>query len=590
MSIQRIVLNINGVDREILCEPEKDSLADVVRRLGLTGTKVGCGTGHCGACSLLLDGEVTRSCVKKMKQVKAYAKVETIEGIGSAERLHPLQRAFMTYASVQCGFCSPGFIMSAKGLLMRNPDPTREEVREWFTRHGNVCRCTGYKPIVDAVMEAAAVMRGEKAMEDITFTPPEGGRLYGSDFPKPTALSRVLGTCDFGADISGKMPEGTLHLAVVLAKREHARIRALDTAEAQAMPGVVNVVTAKDVKGTNRLVAPQGTVHSLCDGLDRPVICDGVKKAYGSHIVFHDVTLTINRGEKVAFVGKNGEGKSTLVKCIMDEIPYEGKLTIGHNVQIGYFAQNQAQMLDENLSVFDTIDYVAKGDIRLKIRDILGAFMFGGEASDKKVKVLSGGERSRLAMIKLLLEPVNFLILDEPTNHLDMRSKDVLKEAIKEFDGTVIVVSHDREFLDGLVTKVYEFGGGVVKEHIGGIYDFLQKKKIESLNELQLSASPTMSATKKEELETVSENKLSYEAQKELNKKIRKLEKRIADCEQKIEKLETEIGEVEADMATPEGASDMALYEKHQKLKKDLDQTVEEWETVSMELEEMQGS
>lgn len=267
-----------------------------------------------------------------------------------------------------------------------------------------------------------------------------------------------------------------------------------------------------------------------------PVICDGVKKAYGSHIVFHDVTLTINRGEKVAFVGKNGEGKSTLVKCIMDEIPYEGKLTIGHNVQIGYFAQNQAQMLDENLSVFDTIDYVAKGDIRLKIRDILGAFMFGGEASDKKVKVLSGGERSRLAMIKLLLEPVNFLILDEPTNHLDMRSKDVLKEAIKEFDGTVIVVSHDREFLDGLVTKVYEFGGGVVKEHIGGIYDFLQKKKIESLNELQLSASPTVSATKKEEPETVSENKLSYEAQKELNKKIRKLEKRIADCEQKNRK------------------------------------------------------
>ena len=208
-----------------------------------------------------------------------------------------------------------------------------------------------------------------------------------------------------------------------------------------------------------------------------PVICDGVKKAYGSHIVFHDVTLTINRGEKVAFVGKNGEGKSTLVKCIMDEIPYEGKLTIGHNVQIGYFAQNQAQMLDENLSVFDTIDYVAKGDIRLKIRDILGAFMFGGEASDKKVKVLSGGERSRLAMIKLLLEPVNFLLLDEPTNHLDMRSKDVLKEAIKEFDGTVIVVSHDREFLDGLVTKVYEFGGGVVKEHIGGIYDFFTEKE-----------------------------------------------------------------------------------------------------------------
>ena len=321
-----------------------------------------------------------------------------------------------------------------------------------------------------------------------------------------------------------------------------------------------------------------------------PVIMDGVGKTYGDHVVFKNASLTIERGDKVAFVGKNGEGKSTLVKCIMREIEHEGTLTLGHNVQIGYFAQNQAQMLDENLSVFDTIDYVAKGDIRLKIRDILGAFMFGGEASDKKVKVLSGGERSRLAMIKLLLEPVNFLILDEPTNHLDMRSKDVLKEAIKEFDGTVIVVSHDREFLDGLVTKVYEFGGGVVKEHIGGIYDFLQKKKIESLNELQLSASPTVSATKKEESETVSENKLSYEAQKELNKKIRKLEKRIADCEQKIEKLETEIGEVEADMATPEGASDMALYEKHQKLKKDLDQTVEEWETVSMELEEMQGS
>ena len=226
-----------------------------------------------------------------------------------------------------------------------------------------------------------------------------------------------------------------------------------------------------------------------------PVIAENLKKAYGNHVVFHDVDLTINRGEKVAFVGKNGEGKSTLVKCIMGEIDYEGKLTIGHNVMIGYFAQNQAQLLDENLTVFDTIDYVAQGDIRTKIRDILGAFMFGGEASDKKVKVLSGGERSRLAMIKLLLEPVNLLILDEPTNHLDMRSKDVLKDAIREFEGTVIVVSHDRDFLDGLVTKVYEFGGGVVKEHLGGIYDFLQKKKIENLNELQrkpeLSESPT---------------------------------------------------------------------------------------------------
>lgn len=278
------------------------------------------------------------------------------------------------------------------------------------------------------------------------------------------------------------------------------------------------------------------------------------------------MNLTIHRGEKVAFVGKNGEGKSTLVKCIMDEIPYEGKLTIGHNVQIGYFAQNQAQLLDENVTVFDTIDRVAKGDIRLKIRDILGAFMFGGEASEKKVKVLSGGERSRLAMIKLLLEPVNFLILDEPTNHLDMRSKDVLKEAVKEFDGTVIVVSHDREFLDGLVTKVYEFGGGLVKEHIGGIYDFLQKKKMENLNELQLSQSPQTASPKKEE-PAESESKLSYEAQKELNKKIRKLEKQVADCEAKIEKLEEQVAQLEEQMATPEGASDMKLYEQHQQLK-----------------------
>ena len=321
---------------------------------------------------------------------------------------------------------------------------------------------------------------------------------------------------------------------------------------------------------------------------DYPIICDEVKKSYGAQTVFSHVNLTIKRGEKVAFVGKNGEGKTTLVKCIMDEIPFEGKLTVGHNVQIGYFAQNQAQLLDENKTVFDTIDYVAKGDVRLKIRDILGAFMFGGEASEKKVKVLSGGERSRLAMIKLLLEPVNFLILDEPTNHLDMRSKDVLKEAIREFDGTVIVVSHDREFLDGLVTKVYEFGGGKVREHMGGIYDFLRKKQIESLDELQLSTSPTASVGKKEEV-PVSENKLSYEAQKELNKKIKKLEKQVADCEKRIGQIEAQIGEVEAKMATPEGASDMKLYEQHQQLKKQLDAVVEEWETVSMELEEAQG-
>jgi ATP-binding cassette subfamily F protein 3 len=318
-----------------------------------------------------------------------------------------------------------------------------------------------------------------------------------------------------------------------------------------------------------------------------PVIAEDLKKAYGNHVVYHDVNLTISRGEKVAFVGKNGEGKSTLVKCIMGDIDYEGKLTIGHNVQIGYFAQNQAQMLDESLTVFDTIDYVATGDIRTKIRDILGAFMFGGEASDKKVKVLSGGERTRLAMIKLLLEPVNLLILDEPTNHLDMRTKDVLKDAIKDFDGTVIIVSHDREFLDGLVTKVYEFGGGVVKEHLGGIYDFLQKKKMDSLNDLQrkpeLSASPT---AQNNEQEVVSENKLSYEAQKELNKKLRKLEKQVTDCEKEIEKLEEKISAVEIKMATPDGASDMELYAQHQNLKQELDNVVEEWESASMELEE----
>ncbi|WP_071144842.1 ABC-F family ATP-binding cassette domain-containing protein [Bacteroides ihuae] len=319
-----------------------------------------------------------------------------------------------------------------------------------------------------------------------------------------------------------------------------------------------------------------------------PIICEDVKKQYGQRVVFHDVNLTINRGEKVAFVGKNGEGKSTLVKCIMSEIDFEGKLTIGHNVQIGYFAQNQAQMLDESRTVFDTIDNVAVGDIRTKIRDILGAFMFGGEASDKKVKVLSGGERSRLAMIKLLLQPVNFLILDEPTNHLDMRSKDVLKDAIREFDGTVILVSHDRDFLDGLATKVYEFGGGVVKEHLGGIYDFLQRKKMESLNELQkgptLSSSTTATVA---EPTATSENKLSYEAQKELAKKLKKQERLVADCEVEIGQIESAVAILESRMATTEGSSDMALYEQHQKLKLQLDQTVEEWEKRSLELEEM---
>ena len=321
-----------------------------------------------------------------------------------------------------------------------------------------------------------------------------------------------------------------------------------------------------------------------------PVICEEVRKAYGNHLVFDHVNLTINRGEKVAFVGKNGEGKSTLVKCIMDEITdYGGRLTLGHNVQLGYFAQNQAQLLDESLTVFDTIDRVAVGDIRLKIRDILGAFMFGGEASDKKVKVLSGGERTRLAMIKLLLEPVNFLILDEPTNHLDMRSKDILKEAICEFDGTVIVVSHDRDFLDGLVTKVYEFGGGQVKEHLGGIYDFLQKKQIDNLAELQLSASPTQTKSQQPAEAQPSAAKLSYEQQKELNKKLKKVERRVADCEAEIEQTEAAIALLEAQMATPEGASDMTLYERHTRLKQQLDKAVEAWEEASIELESLQA-
>ncbi|HCK24263.1 MAG TPA: glycosyl transferase family 2 [Bacteroides graminisolvens] len=320
-----------------------------------------------------------------------------------------------------------------------------------------------------------------------------------------------------------------------------------------------------------------------------PVICEDVQKKYGNHVVFRDVNLTINRGDKVAFVGKNGEGKSTLVKCIMNEIDFDGKLVIGHNVQIGYFAQNQAQMLEGELTVFDTIDRVAVGDIRNKIRDILGAFMFGGEASDKKVKVLSGGERSRLAMIKLLLQPVNLLILDEPTNHLDMRSKDVLKEAIREFEGTVILVSHDRDFLDGLATKVYEFGSGLVKEHLGGIYEFLQRKKLEDLNELQKSIPSGGSATSTiaDSQGVVSDNKLSYEAQKELNKKIKKMEKQVADCEKAIEELESAIAIVETKMGTVEGASDMSLYEQHQKLKMQLDRTVEEWEQSSIELDEI---
>ena len=319
---------------------------------------------------------------------------------------------------------------------------------------------------------------------------------------------------------------------------------------------------------------------------DYPVICEDLRKDYGEHCVFHDVNLTIERGEKVAFVGKNGEGKSTLVKCIMGEIPYTGKLKLGHNVEVGYYAQNQAQLLDGEITVFDTIDRVAKGDIRLKIRDILGAFMFGGEASDKKVKVLSGGERSRLAMIKLLLEPVNFLILDEPTNHLDMQTKDVLKEAIKAFDGTVVLVSHDREFLDGLVSKVYEFGGGIVREHIGGIYDFLRKKDIDSLDELH-KTSPSVANTAVAVEKAPSEGKLNYAQQKEHAKIVRKAEKLVAEKEQAVMDWEEKKAEIEEKLATPEGAQDMSLFAQHGEVTKQLEQAEEEWTEAMEELDRL---
>jgi ATP-binding cassette subfamily F protein 3 len=316
-----------------------------------------------------------------------------------------------------------------------------------------------------------------------------------------------------------------------------------------------------------------------------PVVAEGLAKRYGEHLVFSGVTLTIHRGDKVAFVGKNGEGKSTLVKCIMNEIDYEGKLTLGHQVKIGYFAQNQAQLLNVGKTVFETIDDVAQGDVRTKIRDILGAFMFGGEASDKKVSVLSGGERSRLAMIRLLLEPVNLLILDEPTNHLDMRSKDVLKNALREFDGTLIVVSHDREFLDGLVDKVYEFGHQQVKEHLGGIYEFLEHKKIESLRELEYCA-PAGDSVREEipPAETPSV-KFTYEEQKEQSRTLRRLEKAVAESEQKIARLENAITEMETRLSTPEGAADAALYAEHETLKRELSATMDLWAEQTVEWE-----
>ena len=322
---------------------------------------------------------------------------------------------------------------------------------------------------------------------------------------------------------------------------------------------------------------------------DYPVICDQVAKSYGNHLVFSNVDMLIKRGEKVAFVGKNGEGKSTLVKCIMGEIPFDGTLKVGHNVQIGYFAQNQAQLLDESLSVFETIDNVAKGEIRLKINDILGAFMFGGEASEKKVKVLSGGERSRLAMIRLLLEPVNFLILDEPTNHLDMQSKDVLKEAIKAFDGTVILVSHDRDFLDGLVDKVYEFGGGKVREHLGGIYEYLRFHNAENITDAL--GSGTAPKQEEQEKKTVAnehkekDSALSYAERKEQQKKISRIQKQVKESEKRIEDMETKLEELGKQLEQPENASDMTLVNKYTELQSALDEEMQKWEELSLQLE-----
>ena len=324
---------------------------------------------------------------------------------------------------------------------------------------------------------------------------------------------------------------------------------------------------------------------------DFPIIIEDLRKDFGSHNVFHDVTFTIRRGEKVAFVGKNGEGKTTLVKCIMGQLDYLGTLKIGHNVKIGYFAQNQAALLDENLTVFETIDYVAVGDIRTKIRDILGAFMFGGEASDKKVKVLSGGERSRLAMIRLLLEPCNLLILDEPTNHLDMQSKDVLKAALQDFNGTLICVSHDRDFLNGLVSKVYEFGGGRVKEHLGGIYDFLRAKKISSLQELERKnpvSDSTQSRRSNDGQPTVEANvgitqgAISYAAQKAAAAERRKKEKQIAEVEEAIASLEAQQSRMEQLLAITENQT-TENFQKYETIKHQIEQKLYEWEILSDE-------
>lgn len=389
------------------------------------------------------------------------------------------------------------------------------------------------------------------------------------------------------------------------AERREQQIRAYENqqkeiADAKEFIERFRYKPTKAVQVQSRIKALEKIVPIEIDGLDNkamhlkfppaqrsgdyPLICENVSKSYGEHVVFSGVEFTIKRGEKVAFVGRNGEGKSTLVKCIMGEIPFDGNLKIGHNVQIGYYAQNQAQLLDENLTVYDTIDNVAVGDIRTRINDILGAFMFGGEENQKKVKVLSGGERSRLAMIRLLLSPVNLLILDEPTNHLDMASKDVLKEAVQAFDGTVILVSHDREFLDGLVTKVYEFADGKVHEHLGGIYDFLRKRNLDSLADIgrmKGGSAETINMPGK----TVSAGKEDYEQRRQQERELRRLKKRADDAERKVEKITAELKELEGWLSTPSGAQNMEMFEAYSKLQTDLKKAEDEWESAMMELE-----
>lgn len=358
MSIQRKILNINNIDREVVCDSEKDSLVDVIRRLGLTGTKVGCGTGQCGACTVLVNGKPVRSCSRKMKNIAENTKIITIEGLGTADNLHPLQKAFMNYASVQCGFCSPGFIVSAKGLLDQNPAPTRKQVRDWFTSNNNICRCTGYKPIVDAVMAAAQVLRGEKSMDDLNVQMPPDGQLYGTYFPKPTAMTRVLGTCDFGGDVAQKMPVGTRHLALVMAQIPHGKILSINTDEAMSMPGVIKVITAEDVKGTNRFTVPQGAVHSACDGKDRPVICGDIVRRHGDIVA---VVAAYSHEEARRAAAKVAVEYKHLPPCMsFEEAAAEGAPQLFKEYP-NIFIEQPVYKGDDTRELFAHADFVADG-------------------------------------------------------------------------------------------------------------------------------------------------------------------------------------------------------------------------------------